>query len=610
MREASARPAPVLAGISLLTYLFLYLPLFVLIAFSFNQSRLTAVWRGFTLDWYVSLARNEVMLNALRRSILVGLLSAALATLMGTAAALALSRHRFRADRALRGLFYLPMVIPEIVMASSLLIFFSAVGLQLGLLTVVLSHVAFCLSYVVVVVESRLARFDVRLEQAAQDLGATPWITFRRVTFPLILPGILSGALMAFTLSLDDFVITSFVAGVGATTLPLQIYSMLKQGLSPEINAASSLLLVVSLALVWLSERLLRGGAGRKHMAAAAGLLLLLAVPVLRGAFASADSSRTLNLYLWSGYIQPQTVRKFEERFGARVNLEFYDSNEAVLAKLQGGNVAYDIVVPSDYMVTILVKENLLTPLDFSRLSHFQNVDPKFLGIPGDPGNRYSVPYTWGTTGIGYRADRVKTEVRGWSAFWDPAHRDRILMLDDMRENFAAALKKMGRSLNTADAETLAQARDLLLQQKPLVRAYNSSNFEDVLLSGDAWLAQAFNGQIYRAYLENPNVAYLIPEEGCTLSVDSLVIPASAPHQELAHQFIDWALEAEVGAEICNTTLWSSPNRAAIPFLRPEVRGSPILFPSEDRLKNLEMMHDLGETTVLLSRYWTEIKSR
>lgn len=610
MRDASAKPAPTLSAISLATYLFLYLPLFVLIAFSFNQSRLTAVWRGFTLDWYVALARNEVILDALRRSILVGLASAALASLIGTAAALALSRYRFRAERAVRGLFYLPMVIPEIVMASSLLIFFSAAGLQLGLLTVVLSHVAFCLSYVVVVVESRMARFDVRLEQAAQDLGATPWVTFRRVTFPLTLPGILSGALMAFTLSLDDFVITSFVAGVGATTLPLQIYSMLKQGLSPEINAASSLLLVVSLVLVALSERLLRGGASRKHMAAAAALLLFLATPLLRGALADSRSERTLNLYIWSGYIQPGTIQKFEERFGAGVNVEFYDSNEAVLAKLQGGNVAYDIVAPSDYMVTILVKESLLAPLDFSHLPHFQNVDPQFLGIPGDPGNRYSVPYTWGTTGIGYRADKVKGEVRGWSALWNEANRDRILMLDDMRENFAAALKRMGRSLNTTDPETLAEARDLLLQQKPLVRAYNSSNFEDVLLSGDAWLAQAFNGQIYRAYLENPAIAYVIPEEGCTLSVDSLVIPASAPHKQLAHQFIDWVLEAEVAAEICNTTLWSTPNRAAIPFLRPEIRESPILFPPEQRLKSLEMMRDLGETTVLLSRFWTEIKSR
>jgi spermidine/putrescine transport system permease protein len=600
----------VLSVVSLATYLFLYLPLLVLIAFSFNQSRLTAVWRGFTFDWYLSLARNQVMLDALRRSILVGLLAAAVATIIGTAAAFALSRYRFAGKGAVRGLFYLPIVIPEIVMAASLLIFFSAVQMELGLATLVLSHVAFCLSYVVLVVESRLARFDVRLEQAAQDLGATPWVTFRRVTFPLTLPGILSGALMAFTLSLDDFVITSFVAGVGATTLPLQIYSMLKQGLSPEINAASSLLLVISLILVALSERLLRGGLSRTKMAAAAALLLVLAAPLLRGRLAAADAERTLNLHIWSGYIERETLRKFEERFAARVNLEFYDSNEAVLAKLQAGNVAYDLVVPSDYMVTILVKENLLAPLDFSRLPHFSNVDPQFLGIPGDPGNRYSVPYVWGTTGIGYRSDRVPGEIRGWANLWDPALRNRILMLDDMRENFAAALKKMGHSLNSADPKLLREARDQLMEQKPLVRAYNSSNFEDVLLSGDAWVAQAFNGQIYRAHLENPAVQYVIPEEGCTLSVDSLVIPVSAPHKELAHQFIDWVLEAEVAAEICNTTLWSTPNRAALALLDPSVRASPILFPPPARLANLEMMRDLGETTVLLSRYWTEIKSR
>jgi spermidine/putrescine-binding protein len=203
----------------------------------------------------------------------------------------------------------------------------------------------------------------------------------------------------------------------------------------------------------------------------------------------------------------------------------------------------------------------------------------------------------------------VRRPVTGWRALWDEAHRDRILMLDDMREAFAAALKLKGQSLNSTDPAVLREARDRLARQKTLVRAYNSSNFQDVLLSGEAWVAQAFNGQIYRAHLENPAVQYVIPQEGCTLSVDSLVIPASAPHPELAHSFIDWLLEAEVAAEICNTTLWSTTNRAAIPLLRPEVRESPILFPPEEQLANLEMMRDVGETTVLLFRYWTEIKS-
>ena len=605
-----SRRSPLLFTFSGAIYVFLYLPLFVLVAFSFNRSRLTAVWRGFTWEWYGRLLTNELTLQALRRSILVALLATAVATALGTAAAFALARYRFRGSRSVRGLFYVPIVVPEIVMASSLLIFFSAMGRELGLLTVVLSHVVFCVSYVVVVVESRLSTSDLRLEEAAQDLGASPWTAFRRVTFPLMLPAVLAGGLMAFTLSLDDFVITSFVAGVGATTLPLQIYSMLKQGVSPEINAASTVLLVASVVLVLLSERLLRARVSRKEMVFAAGVVGVLCLPLLGSPFAGDRADRVLNLYLWSGYLEPETVRAFEERFGARVNLEFYDSNEAVLAKLQSGNVAYDVVVPSDYMVTILVKENLLHPLDYTRLPNVEHLDPKFMGIPGDPQNRFSIPYTWGTTGIGFRKDKVKGPVTGWDALWAPAHRDRILMLDDVRESFAAALRRMGESINTTDPRILAKARDLLAEQKSLLRAYNSSNFEDALLSGDAWVAQAYNGQIYRAHLEDPNVEYVIPEEGSTLSVDSLVIPVSAPHKALAHDFINWVLSPQVSAEITNTTLWSSPNLGARPYLRKEVRESPILFPPEDRLARLEMMHDLGDTTVLLFRYWTEIKSR
>jgi spermidine/putrescine transport system permease protein len=602
------RGGPGLGVFSAAIYAFLYLPLLVLVLFSFNDSRLTAVWRGFTGEWYAQLFRNQILLDALRRSVLVAFVSAFLATVLGTAAAFGLARYRPRGQAVARGLFYLPIVIPEIVMASSLLIFFSAVGFELGVTTVVLSHVAFCLSYVVIVVESRLVGQGRQLEEAAQDLGATPWAAFWRVTFPLMLPAILSGALMAFTLSLDDFVITSFVAGVGANTLPLQIYSMLKQGLSPEINAASTVLLMASLVLVACSERLLRKGAGTRDLAVAAVVLLLVAAPLLSRP--SGSAARTLNLYIWSNYIEPETLKKFEQAFDARVNLEVYDSNEAVLAKLQGGNVAYDVVVPSDYMVTILVKENLLAPLDPSRLTNFRNVDPRFLGIPGDPANRFSVPYVWGTTGIGFRRDKVKVPVTGWGALWEEAHRERILMLDDIRENFAAALRLMGQSINATDPRILEDARNLLARQKPLVRAYNSSNFEDLLLTGDAWLAQAYNGQIYRAHLENPAVDYVIPEEGCTLSVDSLVIPASAPHKELAHQFINWVLDAQVAAEICNTTLWSTANRAALEYLDPEVRASPILFPPPSALAHLEVMRDVGATTVLLSRYWTEIKSQ
>jgi spermidine/putrescine transport system permease protein len=230
----------------------------VLAVFSFNSGRHTAVWDGFTLDWYRRLLADRLLLVAVRNSLLVAAVSTAVATLLGTLAAFALARYEFRGRRATGTLLLLPLIVPEVVLGAALLTFFAALALRLSLATVAVAHVVFSVSYVAIVVRARLADQDPALEEAARDLGAGPWETFRRVTLPLALPGILAGALLAATLSLDDYVITSFVAGAGATTLPLHIYSMLKVGVTPEVNAVSTLLLAVTMVLILLAQRLLR----------------------------------------------------------------------------------------------------------------------------------------------------------------------------------------------------------------------------------------------------------------------------------------------------------------------------------------------------------------
>jgi spermidine/putrescine transport system permease protein len=243
-------------------YLFLYLPIVILVIFSFNVSRYAAAWRGFTLDWYASLFADEAIGAALKNSLIVAGTSTLISTVFGTMVALAMERYSFRGKLAFDSLLYLPIIIPDIAMAVMLLLFFVLSHARLGLITIVISHVAFNISFVAVVVRARLAYFDITLEEAAQDLYANEWQTFRRVTLPLIMPGILGGALLAFTLSIDDFVITFFTAGPGSTTLPLRIYSMVKFGVTPEINAFSSMMLVVSMALVMLSLILQKGGGG------------------------------------------------------------------------------------------------------------------------------------------------------------------------------------------------------------------------------------------------------------------------------------------------------------------------------------------------------------
>ena len=242
-----------------LMYLFMYAPIVILILFSFNASRYASSWEGFSLRWYQVLFNDRAIGLALRNSLLVALLSTLIATVIGTLAALALERYDFWGKLSFDALLYLPIIVPEIAMAVMLLLFFILTHIRLGLGTVIIAHVAFCMSYVAVVVRTRVAGLDRTLEEAAQDLYANEWQTFRRVTLPLIMPGIVSGALLSFTLSLDDFVITFFTTGPGTTTLPIQVYGMIKTGVTPEINALSALMLVASVVLVitslWLQRR-------------------------------------------------------------------------------------------------------------------------------------------------------------------------------------------------------------------------------------------------------------------------------------------------------------------------------------------------------------------
>jgi spermidine/putrescine-binding protein len=272
------------------------------------------------------------------------------------------------------------------------------------------------------------------------------------------------------------------------------------------------------------------------------------------------------------------------------------------------GNTGYDVLCPSNYAIEVLAAQGALLSLDHSALPHLVNVDPAFLDRPHDPGNRHSIPYFWGTAGLAYRKSRVG-EIDSWAALWDERWKGRILMLDDARETFGTALKRMGRSLNEKDPAVLGEAQRMLVLQKPLVRTYNSSNYEDVLLSGDVWLAQGWNGQFARAMDEDPDIAYVIPREGASLFLDSLVIPKDAPHAALAHAFLDFVMEAEVAAEICRTMRYSTPNRAAVALLPEDIRKNAAIFPPPDVLARTELIQDLGDTTVLYDRLWTEIKA-
>ncbi|HSE99089.1 MAG TPA: extracellular solute-binding protein [Blastocatellia bacterium] len=598
-----------LAAITALVYLFLYAPIAVLVLLSFNSSRFNTIWKGFTWRWYELAWSDSDLIGSLRVSLIVAFLTTILSTMIGTATAIGLARYRFRLKSLAEGLIFLPIILPEIIIGFSSAGFFGLLGWAFGLGTIVAAHVTFSISFVIFIVRARLAGFDRSLEEAAMDLGATRWQTLTKVTLPVILPAILSSALLVFTISLDDYVITSFVAGPGATTLPLKIYSMVKTGVTPQINAISSVLLIATILLIFVSERFSQGRISKMTVGSAfAGLALLMAFAV--GGQGRSAKGGEMSIFIWSNYLPDSVVKEFERRYEAKVNVELYDSNEAMLARLQSGGVSYDLVVPSDYMVSVLKEQSLLQEIDRDMLYGFSNLDPQFIGLAYDPENRFAIPYMWGTTGIAYRKDKLEEEINSWSALWDPKHRDRISMLDDMRETIGAALKYSGRSLNSTDPSEIGEAARMLIDQKPLVKAYDSGGFDQLLLSGDVWIAQAYSGQIAKAMAENDSIGYVIPKEGCTYFVDNLCIPKGARNRELAHEFIRYILEAATAAAIANGTGYSTTNLAARPLIRPELLTNPAAYPSGEALAGCELIMEVGEAITIYDRWWTEIKTR
>jgi spermidine/putrescine-binding protein len=327
------------------------------------------------------------------------------------------------------------------------------------------------------------------------------------------------------------------------------------------------------------------------------------------GGSKSETSGKALNIYIWTNYLPREVVDEFQRRTGIAVNVDTYDSNEAVLEKLQSGVADYDLVVPSDYMLKVLIPQGLVRPLDRARLPHFKNLDPRFLNQKFDPGNGHSIPYLWGTTGIGYNK-KIGT-VDSWQVLFDPRHAGRILMLDDPREAFGAALKLMGRSINERDAAVLRKAAEMLKAQKPLVRTYNSSDFANLLAAGDVDLAHGYNGELAEVVANAPDrLAYAVPKEGGTLWIDNLAIPKGARNLDSAYAFLDYVMEPEVAAKIVNGVHYAGANQAALPLIDAKIRQDPAIYPAKEVLDRCELIEDLGKTTQLIDELWTEVKAR
>ena len=310
-----------------------------------------------------------------------------------------------------------------------------------------------------------------------------------------------------------------------------------------------------------------------------------------------------LNIYNWSDYISPEVIPGFEREFGVRVVYDTFESSEELLARLQAGASGYDLVVPTTYGASALIATGLLAPLSPRYLGNLGNIAPVFRGLPHDPENRFTVPWQWGMTGIAWRTDRIDPP-RSWSVFLDATFAGKMTMLDDPRDVLGAFLRYRGRSANSVDPAELAQAgRDAAAARKNL-KAYLSAPVKGQLIAGDVWLAQLWDGDAAQARTEQPAIAWMLPEEGSTLWIDSLVIPATAEHPRAAHAFIEYTLRPEIAAKISTVTGYGSPNQAAMPLI-----PNPVPYPAGNDLARLEIQEDLGRASALWDDVWTRVKA-
>lgn len=614
-----------------LIFILLYAPIVTLIVLSFNQSKTRAKWGGFTLKWYKELLKNEQIMSAFYTTLIIAFVSAAIATVIGTAAAIAIQGMKQKWKTMYMGLTNIPMMNAEIVMGVSLMLLFIAFHMTLGFGTILIAHITFNIPYVILSVLPKLKQTNRYTYEAALDLGASPVKAFFKVVFPDIVPGVLSGFMLAFTMSLDDFVITHFTKGPGIDTLSTKIYTEVRKGIKPEIYALSTIMFVTVLVLLLLinyspkeeEETVVRKKKVRKP-SRVKKILIQRVVPVaicivfIGGGFYYAKENDVMNgeklvVYNWGEYIDPEVLTMFEEETGIDIVYEEFETNEILYPKISSGAIAYDAICPSDYMIQRMIENDLLSEINFDNIPNLKNIGKQYLerSRQFDPENKYSVPYCWGTVGILYNKMMVDEPVDSWSILWDPKYKDNILMQDSVRDAFGVTLKYLGYSLNSIDLDELTEAKNLLIEQKPLVQAYVIDQVRDKMIGNEAALGVIYSGEAIYTQKENPNLEYVIPKEGSNIWIDSWVIPKNAEHKENAEKFINFLCRPDIALMNFEYITYSTPNEAARELIEDEsIRNSEIAFPDLSKYDNLETFQYLGtEANQVYGDLWNKVKS-
>lgn len=603
-------------------FIFLYAPIVTLIVLSFNNSRTRAKWGGFTTNWYSELFKNDAIMQALYNTIFIAIISSVVATIIGTITCIALNNMKARTRNLLLGMNNIPMLNADIVTGISLMLLFISFGFRFGMQTILLAHITFNIPYVILNVMPKFKQLNPNTYEAALDLGASPVYAFFKVIFPDILPGILSGFLMAFTMSLDDFIITHFTKGAGVDTLSTKIYTEVRKGIKPEMYALSTIIFVTVFVLLLIVNAgpskekqpkkhigFLRKYSRQFAVAAVAFILVIGSIFLFRN-----KNNEQVIVYNWGEYLDPEVLNIFEEETGIEVVYDEYETNETMYPKVASKAAEYDVVCPSDYMIQKMIENNLLAEIDFDQVPNIKNIDPNYIkqSRDFDPKNKYSVPYCVGTVGILYNKTMVDEPVDSWDILWNDKYKDNILMQDSVRDAFMVALKKLGYSMNSTDPEELEEAKQALIDQKPLTQAYVVDQVRDKMIGNEAAIGVIYSGEAIYTQRENSDLEYVIPKEGTNVWIDSWCILKDAPNKENAEKFINFLCRPDIALMNFEYITYSTPNTEARKLIEDDdIRNSTIAFPDLSQYKNLETFRYLGEDADhLYNELWKEVKSK
>ena len=606
---------------------FFYLPIIYMVVFSFNESKSLTSFTGFSLRWYEHMLESSDMMTALYTTFSVAVLSTLISTFVGTIAAIGLSSSRKIIRNIMEQVDNLPMMNPEIVTAIGFMLLFITFQVEKGYVTMLLAHIAFCIPYVILSVMPKIRALDPNLADAAMDLGASPWKALTKVIVPQITPGIVSGALIAFTMSVDDFIISYFVTGQGVKNLSIVVYTMSKR-VNPSINAVSTLvvviitivLLIVNIAPLIAAKKSARSELGKRKrfVPAAAGCLavIITVLAVYQGGKGAGDrpfEGQTLHIYNWGEYTGENIIRDFEEETGAKVVMENFDSNEQMYIKVANGE-PYDILVPSDYMIQRLIEEGYLQKLDKSKLDCMDKLSDAVKGLPYDPDNDYSVPYFWGTVGIVY--DKTKVDVEdlereGFNIFLDEKYRGDVYLYDSERDSFMMALKALGYSMNTENEAELQEAYEWLVRcVETMDTEIVTDEIIDNMAQGRKALGLIYSGDATYVMAENENMGYYMPETGTNLWSDAMVIPKNAQNPDLAHEFINFASDYDGAYDNSSYVGYTSANQEVMDVLSGEggdYEGINAYIPRTDN-ENDEVFVYNENTKKIISDLWSRVK--